>query len=282
MKSVLAPIAICMLLLCGAVSEVQADPARYDPEPATIQYLLDNPEAYDRRSVRLPAPVVVHRRDLSSSGSREHVFWVRDQEGTEVQVRITDDVPSIYDQVCLEGQVAIGRAGIPFLRDAQTCQGNVNWMLLLFGVLGIAGFFGLLAAGPSVVESMRSRVDHPHKTVIVYGRLRVMAGIPQRDLRITAPSDAPRTADGITFLVGRAQPPGQPHVHLKAPTVSRKQALLRFSNQKSHVMLTNLAALEKNPTLVNGRRIGVNREVPITHGDVLQMGEVKVRFIQGE
>jgi len=109
-----------------------------------------------------------------------------------------------------------------------------------------------------------------------------MEGLPRRDHRITARSDAPRTADGITFLVGHAQPPDQPHVYLGAPTVSRKQALLRFNNRERHVMLTNLAALEKNPTLVNGQRIGVNREVPISDGDVLQMGEVKVQFIQKE
>jgi len=226
--------------------------------------------------------VVVQRHDLSRSGSRERVFWVTDQEATELQVRLTDDVPAVYDQVCLEGQVAIGQAGLPFLRDAQACQGDVNWMLLLFGVVGIAGVFGLMVAGPSVVASIRDRIDQPLKTVIVYGRLRVIEGLPRRDYRITARSDAPRTADGITFLVGRAQPPDQPHVYLGAPTVSRKQALLRFSNQERHVMLTNLAALEKNPTLVNGQRIGVNREVPISDGDVLQMGEVKVQFIQKE
>jgi hypothetical protein len=282
MKNVLTSMALCGVLLCGAVVEANADPARYDPEPATIQYILDNPEAYDGRSVRLPAPVIVHRHDLSRSGSRERVFWVTDQEATELQVRLTDDVPAVYDQVCLEGQVAVGRAGLPFLRDAQACQGDVNWMLLLFGVLGIAGVFGLMAAGPSVVASIRDRLDQPLKTVIVYGRLRVMEGLPRGDYRITARSDAPRTADGITFLVGRAQPPDQPHVYLGAPTVSRKQALLRFNNQERHVMLTNLAALEKNPTLVNGQRIGVDREVPISDGDVLQMGEVKVQFIQKE
>ena len=66
------------------------------------------------------------------------------------------------------------------------------------------------------------------------------------------------------------------HIQLKSPAVSRQQAKLIVTNDG--FVLINYAKESSNPTRVNDREMQVNESVNLSIGDVITMGDVKLKF----
>lgn len=75
---------------------------------------------------------------------------------------------------------------------------------------------------------------------------------------------------------GRATGRPYAHIQLKAPTVSSRQAKLAFENGMPK--LTNFASSGSNPTKINGRELTVNETVDLKENDLVEMGEVGLRY----
>lgn len=67
------------------------------------------------------------------------------------------------------------------------------------------------------------------------------------------------------------------HFQIKSPTVSREQAKL-FA-MKGKFVLINYAGSSSNPTRVNDQVLDVNESVDLTNGDLITMGDVKLKFV---
>jgi hypothetical protein len=82
--------------------------------------------------------------------------------------------------------------------------------------------------------------------------------------------------NGTETTFGRATGRPYAHIQLKAPTVSSRQAKLAFENGVPK--LTNFASSGSNPTKINGRELTVNETVDLKENDLVEMGEVGLRF----
>lgn len=66
------------------------------------------------------------------------------------------------------------------------------------------------------------------------------------------------------------------HIQLKSPAVSRQQA--KMIVMKDKYVLINYAKQTSNPTRVNDAEMDVNESTDLNIGDVITMGDVKLRF----
>jgi len=85
------------------------------------------------------------------------------------------------------------------------------------------------------------------------------------------------TSGGFETTMGREQVTGgrgKAHVHFDDPAISRKQAKLVCSAGKFKIV--NLS--KTNPTVVNGRSVGVDEGVNIVPGNRVQFGAVEMEF----
>jgi len=125
-------------------------------------------------------------------------------------------------------------------------------------------------------ETVKMHVP-PDNTLKFLGSLEVVAGLDNIE-RI--PLHRPPGQDGqeAEITIGRASGPPYEHVELKPRTVSSKQAKLVHDGD---CKVVNYASKESNPTRVNGKPMDLNESVEIEDGDVLTMGEVKLRYSDG-
>jgi len=123
----------------------------------------------------------------------------------------------------------------------------------------------------------------PQETVKMLGRLEVISGHDEPEIPLMAPvSERGPSGAGHRYTVGRSQASAEDrftHIQLKPKTVSRKQAEL--SHVSNSFRLTNLVSEQKNPTLVNGAALEKGEQVQLSDGDVITMGEVKLRLHAG-
>ena len=85
------------------------------------------------------------------------------------------------------------------------------------------------------------------------------------------------TSGGFETTIGREQVTGgrgKAHIHFDDPAISRKQAKLVCSAGKFKIV--NLS--QTNPTVVNGRSVGVDEGVYLVPGNRVQFGGVEMEF----
>ncbi len=82
--------------------------------------------------------------------------------------------------------------------------------------------------------------------------------------------------------IGRESPDVTDGVRIedKANTLSRRQARLVYSAQTGEFRLVNLAGGDSNPTVINGRRMASNETVLLRNDDILEMGNIRLKFSQ--
>lgn len=79
------------------------------------------------------------------------------------------------------------------------------------------------------------------------------------------------------YRVGRRSVARHNHIEIAHPTVSRAQATLLPADQGRFALLSES---ETSPTLVNGRRLQAQEMAVLHHGDLVQFGDVSLRFRQ--
>jgi predicted component of type VI protein secretion system len=104
------------------------------------------------------------------------------------------------------------------------------------------------------------------------GRLEVVAGMPpQSEIRFVHTSDGPQQR----VTIGRQDGPPYEHVQLASQTVSRLHAAMTFAHGRWSI--ANLS--ETNPLRVNAASLPCGAPpVALADGDVLELGEVVLRF----
>ncbi|WP_251954792.1 FHA domain-containing protein [Salinibacter ruber] len=117
----------------------------------------------------------------------------------------------------------------------------------------------------------------PEGTLKFLGSLEVVAGLDDID-RIPLHRPPGQNGQEAEITIGRTSGPPYEHVELKPRTVSSKQAKLVHDGD---CKVVNYASKESNPTRVNGEPMELNESVEIEDGDVLTMGEVKLRYSDG-
>ena len=82
--------------------------------------------------------------------------------------------------------------------------------------------------------------------------------------------------------IGRESPDvtGGVRIKDKANTLSRRQARLVYSAQTGEFRLVNLAGEDSNPTVINGRRMANQETVLLGNDDILEMGNIRLKFSQ--
>jgi hypothetical protein len=124
----------------------------------------------------------------------------------------------------------------------------------------------------SLVDGKTIRFHRPTDGTlqILPGRLDIIAGADKgQTIRFVRAGAAPE----ITF--GRSEGPPYLHVQLRAPTVSRKHAQMRYQN--SSWCIRNLSGT--NPVVVNGEDLGAEgTERTLREGDRIEMGEIVFIF----
>lgn len=149
-----------------------------------------------------------------------------------------------------------------------------------------AGGGGHLAAGgaphsasaPTLVMPRRRHAHARAADGAFMGTLRVLPGrlVPEDrsllrdDIRFIAQEGAVEHR----FTLGRAEGEPREHVQLASPTVSRQHALLVFAG--GGWTITNLS--DTNPVRLNGVDIAGRNAVPLADGDLVEMGELLLRF----
>lgn len=124
-----------------------------------------------------------------------------------------------------------------------------------------------------VVENKTIKIVNPtEKTVkIVPGKFEVLSGIDElQELRLY--TDPKSRQSEYTF--GRDPGPGHYHFQVKSNTVSRRQAKLIVT--KNDYSLINYS--DTNPTIVNGSPMDINDSYTLNPGDIIEMGEVRLKF----
>lgn len=79
------------------------------------------------------------------------------------------------------------------------------------------------------------------------------------------------------YRIGRRSHSRHNHLEIAHPTVSRAQATLLPADEGGFALLVESAT---SPTSLNGRRLAVQQLALLQHGDLIQMGEVSLRFRQ--
>jgi pSer/pThr/pTyr-binding forkhead associated (FHA) protein len=104
------------------------------------------------------------------------------------------------------------------------------------------------------------------------GRFEVLRGASRVEEIRFVRSPGPETV--VTF--GRSEGEPHRHVHLDPLTVSRVHAAMRFKDGRWHIENRS----RTNPVLVNGVPLAVagGWPVPLADGDLVEMGEVLLRF----
>lgn len=119
----------------------------------------------------------------------------------------------------------------------------------------------------------------PQKTAKMLGRL-TFVDSDEDPIPLNVPIDGGASGGKYhTFTVGRRDPSSKSdysHIKLKPRTVSRQQA--KLVHQEGRFYVTNLVSEKKNPTRVNDEPMGEGERRELDDGDLLQMGEVKLRF----
>lgn len=127
--------------------------------------------------------------------------------------------------------------------------------------------------GSELVEGHTIRYYRPADSTVQFlpGRLEVVEGDDiGQDIRFIRTQG---TVPEITF--GRSAGPPHRHVQLRARTVSREHARLRYEGERWRIH--NLS--RTNPVLVNGEELdATSSELPLKDGDLIEMGEVVFRF----
>lgn len=80
------------------------------------------------------------------------------------------------------------------------------------------------------------------------------------------------------FTFGRKPGPAMTHIELKDPTVSAKQAELKYLGGKFYLINQS----STNPTVVAGRKLSPNESVELQNGAEIVMGEMRLKFEQRE
>jgi hypothetical protein len=84
-----------------------------------------------------------------------------------------------------------------------------------------------------------------------------------------------RTSPEVEISFGRTDGPAYRHIQLRAPTVSRKHALMRMEGARWSI--ANLS--RTNPVVVNGDELGAEGEArTLREGDRIEMGEIAFVF----
>ncbi len=125
-------------------------------------------------------------------------------------------------------------------------------------------------------ETVKMHVP-PDNTLKFLGSLEVVAGLDDID-RIPLHRPPGQNGQEAEITIGRSSGPPYEHIELKPRTVSSKQAKLIHDGD---CRVVNYASKESNPTRVNGEPVDLNESVEIEDGDVLTMGEVKLRYSDG-
>lgn len=128
-------------------------------------------------------------------------------------------------------------------------------------------------AEPEVVEGETIRFYRPDESVLqlLPGSLEVLEGADRgQEIRFI------RTQAGaVEITFGRTEGPAFRHIQLRAATVSRTHATMRFEDDVWHIC--NLS--HTNPVVVNGQELETSGAMrPLRDGDRIEMGEVLFRF----
>lgn len=124
----------------------------------------------------------------------------------------------------------------------------------------------------SWVEGKTIRFHRPFEGTlqIMPGRLDIVGGADKgKSIRFV------RTGDPAQITFGRSDGPAYQHIQLRAPTVSRKHALMTFEDARWSIC--NLSGT--NPVVVNGEELPQNSSArPLQDGDHIEMGEITFVF----
>ncbi|AXI99942.1 PEGA domain-containing protein [Cyclonatronum proteinivorum] len=129
---------------------------------------------------------------------------------------------------------------------------------------------------PSVVENktVKMNVLQGRTVKVRRGYFSVLEGISEpKELRLYI--DPKSSANEYTF--GRDDINSVNHFQLKDMTVSRKQAVLVVENNGPYTIVNN-AKSDSNPTKVNDEEMAPYESRALNHGDIVQMGNVKLEF----
>jgi hypothetical protein len=137
------------------------------------------------------------------------------------------------------------------------------------------------SGGPEPEEVVQDKTVKMHvppdNTLKFLGSLEVVAGLDDID-RIPLHRPPGQNGQEAEITIGRTSGPPYEHIELKPRTVSSKQAKLVHDGD---CKVVNYASKESNPTRVNGEPMDLNESIEIEDGDVLTMGEVKLRYSDG-
>ncbi|HEV2130847.1 MAG TPA: FHA domain-containing protein [Longimicrobiaceae bacterium] len=127
--------------------------------------------------------------------------------------------------------------------------------------------------GGEYVDGRTVRYYRPVDDTVQFlpGRLEIVEGEDRgQDIRFI------RTAGGVAEITfGRSSGPAHRHVQLRARTVSREHARLRY--ERDGWRIGNLS--QTNPVVVNGEELhSVQDTRALSDGDLIEMGEVVFRF----
>lgn len=105
---------------------------------------------------------------------------------------------------------------------------------------------------------------------LIPGRLEIIEGEDQGEvIRFEAPPDAPPE-----FTFGRRSGDDRTHIQLKARTVSRDHAVMRWEDDRWEIENRSTT----NPVRVDGEKLAEEGSATLSDGDRIEMGKVAFRF----
>ena len=113
---------------------------------------------------------------------------------------------------------------------------------------------------------------------VLPGRFEITDGdTSMREMRLFATEDNP----GREFLLkrvdsGAAVPSNV--IGFKSPTISSNQGKLICSGSGAYTIINYADPIQKNPIVINGQPLGENGSSLLSDGDLLQIGEVKLKY----
>lgn len=244
-------------------------------------------------------------------------YYLRDRFASLIQIRTDEELPEINTKIKLDGialeDPEFGDIYIQELKrfvekreeeDAPIVSKENKWIPYLIAII-IVVFVALVVLiiwmnkiqkepmkeekREKGREEIKEKVERDleveevaeYNTVKVYKTVKALPGklAILREGKETDPFHLTDSTGKGEIPIGRESPDIKEGIRIidKSNTMSRRQAKILYRNKKFYLL--NIAGEEVNPTIVNGKELEKGEEVELNLGDIMEMGNVKLKLI---
>lgn len=259
--------------------------------------IKDISSQYNNKQITVEGVVDRHKDDTTDAG----FYYLKGRFGGEIMIRTGETKPAVGDRVTVTGIYTRGNQEYYLDERARNIEQSSSGSssLFTFAFIGLTvialalGYLYFNSGGnggnggtdggkggggsngviPPPYEDKTVKINRAGDATIKLARsyFQALEGLSVQTLKFYVDPDRPETV----YTFGRNESNSIYHIQFKSPAVSRSQAKLVFREN----MYTLYNYSQSNPTEINGKQMNVNESYRLKNADIIQMGDVKFKFI---